>query len=138
MEQAEMEEKTETVYQDDVEIIDETTEENSESNELENKLKAITEEKDGLQDRLLRLQAEYENYKRRTEKERIAERKYKEQDLATELVPVLDNFERALQTEVTEENQSFKEGIEMVYNQLTTALETEGVKQIEALHATFD
>lgn len=87
---------------------------------------------------MLRIQAEYENYKRRTDKERIAERKYKAESLATELLPVLDNFERALQTEVTEENQSFKDGVAMVYNQLTQALEAEGVTQIEALHQPFD
>src|SRR5690625_1006526 len=73
---------------------------------LQEQLKSITEEKEGHYDRLLRLQAEYDNYKRRTEKTRIAERKYKSEQLANELLPVLDNFERALQTEVTEENES--------------------------------
>lgn len=105
---------------------------------LQEQLKSITEEKEGHYDRLLRLQAEYDNYKRRTEKTRIAERKYKSEQLANELLPVLDNFERALQTEVTEENESFKEGIEMVYNQLQAALSSNGVEPIIALNEPFD
>src|SRR5690625_580844 len=81
---------------------------------LQEDLAKLTKENQQLTDRMLRLQAEYENYKRRTEKERIAERKYKAQDLATELLPVMDNFERALQTEVSEDNKGFLEGMEMI------------------------
>ncbi len=89
----------------------EPTESREKLKELEEKYEALEEEKEQLTDRLLRIKRNYENYKRRTEKERIAERKYKAQDLATELLPVIDNFERALQTEVTEENKSFREGM---------------------------
>lgn len=130
--------EVEEITAEDIEIVEENTEEASEGNESNKQIKALTEEKDAIQERLLRLQAEYENYKRRTEKERIAERQYKAQDLATELLPVLDNFERALQTEVNEENKSFKDGIQMVYDQLTKALESQGVEPIDALHEQFD
>ncbi len=58
--------------------------------------------------------------------------------MATELLPILDNFERALQTEISDENKSFLEGIQMVYNQLQTVLETQGVKPIDAIHQDFD
>lgn len=119
------------------EVTGEETDKGSET-VTEEAYNALKTEKDKLYEQLLRIQAEYENYKRRTDKERIAERKYKAESLATELLPVLDNFERALQTEVTEENQSFKDGVAMVYNQLTQALEAEGVTQIEALHQPFD
>src|SRR5690606_6057934 len=99
-------EKDEEVNSVDEEQIDETSAdsdrkklENEAEIEYQNEIDTLTEQKDQLQDRMLRLQAEFENYKRRTEKERIAERKYKSQDLASELLPILDNFERALQTE---------------------------------------
>lgn len=106
--------------------------------ELEEKYEALEAEKKQLTDRMLRIQADYENYKRRTEKERIAERKYKAQDLATELLPVIDNFERALQTEVTEENKSFRDGMVMIYEQLQNALKSQGIETIETVNKPFD
>src|SRR5699024_11447059 len=66
------------------------------------------------------------------------ERQYKSQDVITELLPVLDNFERALQTEVSEENQSFKDGVQMVYDQLNNALQAQGVEAIIATGEAFD
>src|SRR5690606_15543024 len=105
--------------------------------ELEEKYEALEAEKKQLTDRMLRIQADYENYKRRTEKERIAERKYKAQDLATELLPVIDNFERALQTEVTEENKSFRDGMVMIYEQLQNALKSQGIETIETVNKPF-
>jgi len=105
---------------------------------LQKKVAELTEEMDRLKDRLLRNQAEFENYKRRTQKEKAADQKYKSERLAKEILPVLDNFERALQTEVTEENKGFIEGMQMVYSQLQTALESEGVKQIETENQEFD
>lgn len=107
-------------------------------NELQAEIDEISAEKAQLEDRLLRVQAEYDNYKRRTEKERVAERKYKSQDLANELLPVMDNFERALHTTVTEENKGFLEGIQMVYNQLENALKSEGIVHIETENKPFD
>lgn len=122
---------------DEVEIIDGNEEKGSNETNHEG-LTQLEEEKAALEERILRLQAEYENFKRRTNKERIAERQYKSQDLASELLPVLDNFERALQTEVTAENQSFKDGVQMVYDQLTNALTSQGVEAIQALNESFD
>lgn len=124
------------VTEEEVEIITEDTSEDSSNNNEE--LDAVKEEKEQLQDRLLRLQAEYENFKRRTEKERIAERKYKSEEVVTALLPVLDNFERAMQTEVTEENKGFVDGIQMVYNQFTEALESQGVEAIDTVEQEFD
>lgn len=98
----------------------------------------LQEENNNLSERLLRLQAEYENYRKRTEKERIAERKYKVQDLAIELLPVIDNFERALQTEVSEENKGFHDGIQMVYNQFIEALKGQGIEAMNVVNEEFD
>src|SRR5699024_5388711 len=91
-----------------------------------------------LKDKMLRAQAEFDNYKRRTEKERAAERKYKSQDLALELLRVLDNFERALDAETTENNKSLYDGVKTVYNQLQQALKTDEVEKMTVVDDECD
>src|SRR5699024_11763309 len=98
---------------------------------LEEQLTKIQQEKEEKYDRMLGIQAEVDNFKRRTKREREADRKYKAQVLANKLLPVIDNFERAFETEVPEEANSFVEGMSMVYRQLTEALKSEGVEVIE-------
>lgn len=100
--------------------------------------KVIQQEKEEMYERLLRLQAEYDNYKKRTQKEKKSERQYRSQELVTELLPALDNFERALQAEVTDETKSMIEGVTMVYNQINKALQSEGVEEIETERKEFD
>src|SRR5699024_10934652 len=73
-----------------------------------------------------------------TRKDRENDQKYKAQDLANELLPALDNFERALDQEVTEANKGFVDGITMVYNQFKEALENQGIEKIEAVGQPFD
>src|SRR5690625_2572048 len=99
---------------------------------------ALAEENEKLKDRMLRTQAEFENFKRRTQKEKAAERKYKAEELVTELLPILDNFERALQTEISEDNKGFFEGMQMIYNQLKETLKTQGVEKIDTEDKEFD
>ncbi len=125
-----LEEAETSTESDEVEIID--------SQEDSNELEELTAERDELKDRLLRLQAEFDNYKKRTQKEKLAEREYKSMDLASEIIPVLDNFERALQVESTEENKGLIEGITMVYEQLLKALEKEDIKPMTVLNEVFD
>lgn len=130
--------------EDEVEVIDETeeTEETEETveevNPLQSELEKVMNENEQLKDKLLRAQAEFENYKKRTEKEKIAARKYKSQDLATELLPVLDNFERALQTEVPKEMEGFYNGVKMVYEQLQQALTTQEITPMEVVNQEFN
>src|SRR5699024_5476988 len=93
-------EDEEKVEVSEPEIIDEQEEPSEESEELKQvkeELKKVIEEKDKYYNHMLHLQAEYDNFKKRTQKASIAERKDKPQDLATELLPVLDTFEPALQ-----------------------------------------
>src|SRR5699024_202791 len=92
-------------------------EQDTEASEESIELEALKKEKDETYDRYLRIKAEYDNYKRRTEKEKASERKYKSFDLANDIIPVLDNFERALQVEVNESNKGMVDGVKMVYNQ---------------------
>ena len=122
----------------DTEETDEANDVNDETSELERKLEELEVEKDEFMIAYYGLQAEYDNFKRRTLKEREADRKYKSQDLVNELLPALDNFERALQVEVTEETKSIMEGIPMVYNQLQEALKSQGVEEIETVEKEFD
>jgi len=138
-------EKKEEALQEEQEIVEETAEEAGTDAETadenvasEAQLEALKNEKEELEGRMLRLQAEFDNYKRRTLKEREADRKYKAQDMVQELLPVMDNFERALQVEVSEENKSILEGIDMVYRQLKDVFTSQGVSVIETEGADFD
>ena len=87
----------------------------------------------------LRLLADYENFKRRASLDKEALQKYRAQNVLTNLIPVLDNFARALTVEAkTEEAQSMMTGMEMIYRNLVEALETEGLVEIKALDQEFD
>jgi len=89
--------------------------------------------------RYLRLRADYDNLARRTRLDREAAEKYRAQSLLTELLPVLDNLDRALQIEVTtEEAASLYKGVQMVYDQLLAATEKEGLLIIPAEGESFD
>ncbi len=88
-------------------------------------------------DRLLRLQAEYENFRRRTRQEKEEIYKYASEELVCAILPVLDNFERALAAE-GESVESFKRGVELIFRQLMDVLESQGVVQIPAAGEQFD
>lgn len=88
-------------------------------------------------DRLLRLQAEFLNYKRRVEKEKADLYSFGCEDLAKDLLPVIDNLERALST-LKEQDQSVYQGIDMVKSQLMQTLNKHEITEIEALGQPFD
>ncbi|MEK4028755.1 nucleotide exchange factor GrpE [Pseudobacillus sp. FSL P4-0506] len=101
-------------------------------NELEQKLEEA-------ENRYLRLLADFDNFRRRAQLDREASEKYRAQSLISDLLPLLDNFERALKVEATnEQTQSVLQGMGMVYNGLISALEKEGVEVIEAVGKEFD
>ncbi|KAB8126882.1 nucleotide exchange factor GrpE [Gracilibacillus oryzae] len=137
-EEVETEEVVEDAEQDlvtDQEVIND----NNESEVDQGIVEKLQEEKDQLQDRLLRVQAEYDNFRKRTKKEKEADLKYKSQSIVTELLPVMDNFERALQVEIEDpQAKSVVEGLEMVYRQFKTVMENEGVEEIATDNEMFD
>ncbi len=92
-----------------------------------------------LSDKLLRQMAEFDNFRKRTEKEKSAMYEIGAKDIIEKLLPVVDNFERGFMT-VAEEDKAdaFVTGMEMVYKQLMTMLETVGVKPIEAVGQEFN
>ncbi len=87
-------------------------------------------------DKYLRLAAEYENYRRRTAKEKEAIWADAKGDAAAQFLPVYDNLERALKQETTDE--AYKKGVEMTMNQLKAVLEKLGITEIPALGQPFD
>lgn len=91
------------------------------------------------ENRSIRLQADLENLRRRSRLDLEASEKYKAQSLVMELLPVIDNFERALQLETdNEQAKSLQQGMEMVYRSMLDALKREGVEPIEAVGKEFD
>lgn len=96
-------------------------------------------ELDEAENRRLRLLADYENFKRRAALDKEALQKYRSQSVLTNLIPILDNFERALAVEAKEdEARSLMEGMDMIYRSLTDALKAEGLVEIEACDQEFD
>ncbi|KIQ94769.1 HSP-70 cofactor [Anoxybacillus thermarum] len=91
------------------------------------------------ENRLLRLHADFDNYRRRVRLDMEAAEKYRAQSLVSDLLPILDNFERALQVQVEDEKaKSLLQGMEMVYRALVEALKKEGVEVIESVGKPFD
>ncbi|MFD1358251.1 nucleotide exchange factor GrpE [Fictibacillus halophilus] len=125
----------EEVQEDNIpeETVEETlTEEQLRIQELELKLEEASQKN-------LRLQADYDNFRRRTREEQAASLKYKSQSLLEQLLPALDNFERALKTEATNEQaKTLIQGMEMVYRQLADALKQEGLKEVPTIGEKFD
>lgn len=92
-----------------------------------------------LTDRLKRSMAEFDNYRKRTEKEKSAMYEIGAKDIIEKLLPVVDNFERGLATIPDgEEKSAFADGMDMIYKQLMKMLEEAGVKPIEAVGQPFD
>lgn len=91
------------------------------------------------QDRLLRLAAEFENYKRRTAREFSSIVKNASEAVITQLVPIVDDFERALDhARATDDFGSLHQGVEMILNHLRDVLKREGLEPIEAVGQPFD
>jgi len=88
-----------------------------------------------LTETLQRLQAEFENYKKRIEKEKAEFTDFCKAELIKKLLPIIDNFELALKNEADEE---FKKGVELIYAQLFEVLENEGLKPIDCSNKKFD
>lgn len=92
-----------------------------------------------LQDKCIRQMAEFDNFRKRSEKEKSAMYEIGARDIIEKILPIVDNFERGLESVSEEERATpFAEGIDKIYKQLTKALEDMGVKPIEALGKEFN
>ncbi|MDW7659976.1 MAG: nucleotide exchange factor GrpE [Bacillota bacterium] len=104
-----------------------------------NKEIELQETIDQLNDKYLRLNAEYQNYRKRVEKEKADIFKYGTEKLFLELLPIMDNFERALSSKNTEKmDQKILDGIVMIKKSFESFFDKNGVKKIEALGQPFD
>lgn len=127
----------EPVSAEEPEVLEETAPEDSEEGQAE--LQNLRAEAEEHKQRLLRTQADFDNFRRRTLKEKEELGKYASAKLITELLPVIDNFERALST--TAENadlSSYAKGVEMIFRQLEGILETEGLTAMEPVGTPFN
>lgn len=107
--------------------------------EKEQKIAELTAKLEEEENRYLRLRADYDNILRRHKLERESAEKFRAQSLLTDLLPVLDNLERALQVEVTSDDaNSLYKGVEMVYRQFLDAAGREGLEAIAAEGEAFD
>lgn len=102
-------------------------------------VKVLLEKLAEMQDKYLRLSAEFDNYRKRTLKEKMDISKYAGEELLKEILPVMDDFERALNHMESSANcEGIKEGIDLIYVKLSDFLKRNGVKEIESLNSNFD
>ena len=101
-------------------------------------LAALKSERDDIYDRLLRKTAEFDNYRRRVERERREHADQSVVDLLTQLLQVVDDFDLALNVEAGEEAAAYRKGVELIHAKLHDMLRKQGVRPIEALGADFD
>lgn len=99
---------------------------------------ALRQERDDYYDRLLRKTAEFDNYRKRIERERREQADLAVVDLLLELLLVVDDFDRALTVEAGESAASYRKGVELIHAKLDEMLRKRGVKPIEAVGADFD
>lgn len=135
----------ETTYEEaseavEAELVDEEPEQASSGGEaVQGEAVQLRAQVDELQNKLLRAQADFDNFRRRARQEKEEFAKYASQKLLEQLIPVFDNFERAVSA--SKENQdldSLAKGIDMIYRQMSQVLEQEGVKPIEAVGQPFN
>jgi len=106
---------------------------------LQARLQETERERAQYLDMLQRTRAEFENYQKRSQRETQQERRYSATPLALELLPALDNLERALAAaHQAGEKNALLQGVQMVHNQLVDALKRQGITPINALHQPFD
>jgi len=110
-----------------------------ESDKIIQKERELLEKLAEMQDKYLRLSAEFDNYRRRTLKEKIEITKFAAEDTLLHVLPVMDDFERAIKHMEDSENCSgMKEGIDLIYNKFSEFLKQQGVKEIESLKCDFN
>jgi molecular chaperone GrpE len=105
----------------------------------EDEIADLKAEVEAEQNKYLRLLADFDNFKRRSQKDREIASKFRSQSLLTDLLPVLDNFERALAVEAkSDDTASIMKGVEMVQKSLLEAVKREGLEEIPAVGEPFD
>jgi molecular chaperone GrpE len=111
----------------------------SKTKKLEARIEELEHELEASKDKYLRLQAEFDNYRRRTLQEKADLIKNAGESTLLEILPILDDFERAITANKDSDDlEAIKDGINLIYNKLKTKLENQGIKEIDALHQDFN
>jgi molecular chaperone GrpE len=105
---------------------------------LAEQIQKLVAEKQDLQNTLVRRQADFENYRKRVERERQQERHRGAEVLIEQVLPVLDAFDRALKTQDSSASAEYRKGFELIRTQLWSALAKQGLQPIEAVGKPFD
>ncbi len=135
IEEVKNEETSEEIVETNTEEVEEQTVEQL----LEAKIIKLESDVQSAEDKYLRLYAEFENFKRRKNQEILTNNIYKSQKIIEEILPSIDNLERAISsTQETEETASLLKGVQMVYESLQSTLKNEGVEIIEPNGEQFD
>jgi molecular chaperone GrpE len=109
------------------------------TNEHEAALTELQLKYDTVNDKYLRLYSEFENFRRRTAKEKLDLMKNASADLVGELLPVVDDFERAIKSnEDNEDIEAVKEGFNLIHHKLLNLLKNQGLKPMDSINETFD
>lgn len=120
----------------------EKEEETYEKNEISDKdetIESLGKKLDEMNDKYLRLSAEYDNYRRRTLKEKMELTKTANEKLLVDILPVIDNLERALiSIQETDDIKALEEGVSLIYNNFKDFIKKQGVKEIEAKELPLD
>lgn len=129
--------------EEELEEVETTEADPTEAEEIDipelSEVEALTEKFNEMEDKFLRARAEIANMSNRNKNEREQLVRYRSQDLGKKLLPAIDNLERALATEVTDDQgASLKKGVEMVLESLSVALKEEGITEIKAEGESFD
>lgn len=107
--------------------------------EIKNQFQRMKEEKEEINGKFLRMTADFQNYKKRVEKEKSDIYSFANEKLILDILPIVDNFERALHSSSEEvKGESFIKGIEMIFQQFGEMLKKNGVQEIDALGNLFD
>jgi molecular chaperone GrpE len=101
-------------------------------------LAQLTEEKNALQDRLLRTAAEFDNYRKRVDRDRRDQADAAVASAVEDLLPIVDNLERALEAPAGEDTDSYRQGVELIHRQMLDVLRRRGVTPIESVGTDFD
>jgi molecular chaperone GrpE len=135
-----------TDYSDNLPSVEETanvsddlnTEVNT-SDKVLPEVRAIEEKLAEMQDRYIRLSAEFDNYRKRTLREKMDMSKYAGENLLLDIIPLMDDFERALQhMDTTTDCMALKAGIDIIYGKFSDFLKQNGIKEIESLNNNFN
>ena len=121
-------------------VIEENEESSSDKSDLlEEELKELQEKNNELNNSYLRLHAEFDNYRKRTLKEKAELIKNGGEKVLKEIIPLIDDFERALeQLHNVEAKDAFLEGLDLIYNKFANFLSQQGIKEIKAIGEAFD